>query len=87
MNGYGNDGSMEREEKKKPFPSLPTLPWKARKLASFPHSHSLGDDLEFLSSPSSFNFNFDEKCYPHAQYLLLLTCPFAQRVTDEGFSP
>jgi hypothetical protein len=79
VNGYGNDGSMEREEKKKPFPSLPTLPWKARKLASFPHSHSLGDDLEFLSSPSSFNFNFDEKCYPHAQYLLLLTCPFAQQ--------
>jgi len=78
---------MEREEKKKPFPSLPTLPWKARKLASFPHSHSLGDDLEFLSSPSSFNFNFDEKCYPHAQYLLLLTCPFAQNGADEDFSP
>ena len=87
MNGYGNDGSMEREEKKKPFPSLPTLPWKARKLASFPHSHSFGDDLEFLFSPSSFNFNFDEKCYPHAQYLLLLTCPFAHNETTTGFSP
>ena len=87
MNGYGNDGSMEREEKKKPFPSLPTLPWKARKLASFPHSHSLGDDLEFLSSPSSFNFNFDEKCYPHAQYLLLLTCPFAQDCEYVGLYP
>jgi hypothetical protein len=86
VNGYGNDGSMEREEKKKPFPSLPTLPWKARKLASFPHSHSLGDDLEFLSSPSSFNFNFDEKCYPHAQYLLLLTCPFAQQNQTDSFS-
>ena len=24
VNGYGNDGSMEREEKQKPFPSLPT---------------------------------------------------------------
>ena len=33
---------------------------KLAKTASFPHSHSLGDDLEFLFSPSSFNFNFDE---------------------------
>jgi hypothetical protein len=30
VNSYGNDGVMEREEKKKPFSSLPTTPWKAR---------------------------------------------------------
>jgi hypothetical protein len=52
---------------------------KLAKTASFPHSHSLGDDLEFPFSPSSFNFNFNEKCHPHARYLLLPTCPFAQQ--------
>jgi hypothetical protein len=52
---------------------------KLAKTASFPHSHSFGDDLEFPFSPSSFNFNFNEKCYLHARYLLLPTCPFAQR--------
>jgi hypothetical protein len=51
---------------------------KLAKTASFPHSHSLGDDLEFPFSPSSFNFNLNEKCYLHARYLLLPTCPFAQ---------
>src|ERR1700687_1399481 len=51
---------------------------KLAKTASFPHSHSFGDDLEFPFSPSWFNFNFDEKCYLHARYLLLPTCPFAQ---------
>ena len=51
---------------------------KLAKTASFPHSHSFGDDLEFPFSPSSFNFNFNEKCYLHARYLLLPTCPFAQ---------
>jgi hypothetical protein len=51
---------------------------KLAKTASFPHSHSLGDDLEFHFSPSSFKFNFNEKCYLHARYLLLPTCPFAQ---------
>jgi hypothetical protein len=54
---------------------------KLAKTASFPHSHSLGDDLEFPFSPSSFNFNFNEKCYLHARYLLLPTCPFAQGPT------
>jgi hypothetical protein len=53
--------------------------------ASFPHSHSPGDDLGFPFSPSSFNFNLDEKCYLHARYLLLPTCPFAQAANDEGF--
>jgi hypothetical protein len=35
--------------------------------------------LDFPFSPSSFNFNFDEKCYLHAQYLLLPTSPVAQQ--------
>jgi hypothetical protein len=60
---------------------------KLAKTATFPHSHSLGDDLEFPFSPSSFNFNFNEKCYLHARYLLLPTCPFAQPQQDWGFSP
>ena len=53
---------------------------KLAKTASFPHSHSFGDDLEFPFSPSSFNFNLSGKCYLHARYLLLPTCPFAQKV-------
>ena len=50
---------------------------KLAKTASFPHSHSLGDDLEFLFSPSSFNFNSTKSvthmpgtfCYRHARSL------------------
>ena len=50
---------------------------KLAKIASFPHSHSLGDDLEFLFSPSSFNFNSTKSvthmpgtfCYRHARSL------------------
>ena len=38
----------KERKSKKPFPSLPTPPWKARKQTSFPHSHSFGDDLDFL---------------------------------------
>jgi hypothetical protein len=76
VNSYGNDGSMEREEKQKPFPSLPhTALESSQKTASFPHSHSFGDGLDFLFSPSLFNFNFDESvtympgtfCYRHAR--------------------
>ena len=52
---------------------------KLAKTASFPHSHSLGDDLEFLFSPSSFNFNSTKSvthmpgtfCYRHARSLRL----------------
>src|ERR1700733_4205131 len=60
---------------------------KLAKTASFPHSHSFGDDLEFPFSPSSFNFNFNEKCYRHARYLLLPTCPFAQAQQRFGLQP
>ena len=58
---------------------------KLAKTASFPHSHSFGDDLGFPFSPNSFNFNFNEKCYLHARYLLLPTCPFAQAEEELGF--
>ena len=67
----------KERKSRSPFPLFPHCLGKLAKTASFPHSHSFGDDLGFPFSPSSFNFNFDEKCYPHAQYLLLLTCPFA----------
>jgi hypothetical protein len=46
VNSYGNDGGMGREEKKKPFPSLPTPPWKARKQPRASHiPTACGDDL------------------------------------------
>src|SRR5450631_3294162 len=64
---------------KSPFPLFPHCLGKLAKTASFPHSHSFGDDLGFPFSPSSFNFNFNEKCYLLARYLLLPTCPFAQQ--------
>ena len=77
MNGYGNDDGMETEEKQKPFPSLPTPPWKARKHRELPTFPQLRLRLGFLFSPSSFNFNFDESvtylpgtsCYPHPRPL------------------
>ena len=69
----------EERRKKKPFPSLPTLPWKARKKRELPTFPQLRRRLGISSfAPSSFNFNFDEKRYLHARYLLLPTCPFAQ---------
>jgi hypothetical protein len=67
----------KEEEKKKPFPSLPTPPWKARKQPRASHIPTAAATTWFPFSPSSFNFNFDEKCYLHARYLLLPTCPFA----------
>jgi hypothetical protein len=77
VNGYGNDVDVGREEKQDPFPLVSHRLGKLAKIASFPHSHSFGDDLGFPFSPSSFNFNFNEKCYLHARYLLLPTSPFA----------
>lgn len=50
----------------------------SQKNASFPHSHSLGDDSGFPFFSRSFNFNLNEKCYLHARYFLLPTCPLAQ---------
>src|SRR5450631_3131456 len=72
---------------KSPFPLFPHCLGKLAKTASFPHSHSFGDDLGFPFSPSSFNFNFNEKCYLLARYLLLPTCPFAHQPSTMGFSP
>jgi hypothetical protein len=37
--GGGNDGLMEREENKKPFPSLPTVLGNPAESAGLPHSH------------------------------------------------
>ena len=67
------------KERKSKSPLFPHCLGKLAKTASFPHSHSFGDDLEFPFSPNSFNFNFNEKCSLHARYLLLPTCPFAQQ--------
>jgi hypothetical protein len=74
----------KERKRKSPFPLFPHWLGKLAKIASFPHSHSFGDDLEFLLSSSSFNFNFDEKCYPLARYLLLPTSPVAQQVSSMG---
>jgi hypothetical protein len=68
----------KERKSKSPFPLFPHCLGKLAKTASFPHSHSLGGDLGFPFSPSSFNFNFNEKCYLLARYLLLPTSPFAQ---------
>ncbi len=78
---------LEERKSKSSFPLFQHCLGKLAKNASFPHSHSFGDDLGFPFSPSSFTFNFDEKCYLDARYLLLPTCPFAHVAsTDEGFS-
>jgi hypothetical protein len=69
----------KERKSRSPFPLFPHCLGKLAKTASFPHSHSFGDDLGFPSSPSSFNFNCNEKCSLHARYLLLPTCQFAQR--------
>jgi hypothetical protein len=66
----------KERKSKSPFPLFPHCLGKLAKTASFPHSHSFDDDSGFPFFSSSFNFNFDEKCYLHARYLLLPTCPF-----------
>ena len=77
----------KERKSRSPFPLFPHCLGKLAKTASFPHSHSFGDDLGFPSSPSSFNFNCNEKCSLHARYLLLPTCQFAQKPQHEGFKP
>ena len=65
----------KERKRKSPFPLFPHRLGKLANNASFPHSHSFGDDLGFPFSPSSFNFNFDESvtympgtfCYRHAR--------------------
>ncbi len=74
----------EERKSKSPFPLFPHCLGKLAKNACFPHSHSLGDDLDFPFSSSSFNFNLNEKCYLHARYLLLPTCPFAHELKEIG---
>jgi hypothetical protein len=69
----------KERKSRSPFPLFPHGLGKLAKTASFPHSHSFGDGLGFPFSPSSFNFNPNEKCYLHARYLLLPTSPFAQK--------
>jgi hypothetical protein len=68
----------EERKTKSPFPLFPHGLGKLANSASFPHSHSFGDDWRFPFFSNSFNFNFGEKCYLHARYLLLPTCPTAQ---------
>jgi len=75
----------KERKSKSPFPLFPHRLGKLAKTASFPHSHSFGDDLGFPFSPNSFNFNFNEKCYLHARYLLLPTCPFVPLGTVRAF--
>src|SRR5580704_15636671 len=67
----------KERKSKSPFPLFPHCLGKLANTASLPHSHSFGDDLGFLFSTSSFNFNFDESvtdmpgtfCYRHARSL------------------
>jgi len=77
----------KERKSRSPFPLFPHCLGKLAKTASFPHSHSFGDDLGFPSSPSSFNFNCNEKCSLHARYLLLPTCQFAQSHSMRALAP
>jgi hypothetical protein len=61
VKSYGNDGSVEREEKQKRFSPLPTLPWEARKKprsSHIPTAPAAAENFPFLKK--TFNFNFDE---------------------------
>jgi hypothetical protein len=77
----------KERKSKSPFPLFPHCLGKLANTASLPHSHSFGDDLGFLFSTSSFNFNFDESvtdmpgtfCYRHARSL--------RKERELGFSP
>ena len=76
MNSYGNDASMESEEKKRPFSSLPTLAWKARKMPrAFPISTASATIGDFFFFPIRLTSTWTKSvtympgtfCYRHAQ--------------------
>ena len=67
----------KERKRKSPFPLFPHRLGKLANNRELPTFPQLRRRLGFLFSPSSFNLNFDEKCYLLARYLLLPTCPFA----------
>jgi hypothetical protein len=69
----------KERKRRSPFPLFPHCLGKLAKAASFPHSHSLGNDWDFLFFSARLTSNFNEKCYPLARYLLLPTSPVAQQ--------
>jgi hypothetical protein len=72
----GMTAVWKARKSKSPFPLFPQPPWKARKKPRASHIPTASTTTwSFLFLPSSFNFNFDEKCYLHSRYLLLPTCP------------
>jgi hypothetical protein len=89
----------KERKSKSPFPLFPHCLGKLANTASLPHSHSFGDDLGFLFSTSSFNFNFDESvtdmpgtfCYRHARSLRAsksrALAPAALFLSQFGFGP
>jgi len=77
----------KERKSKSPFPLFPHCLGKLAKTATFPHSHSFGDDLGFPFSPSSFNFNFNEKCYLHAGTFCYRHARSLTPNKDLGFSP
>jgi hypothetical protein len=84
----------KERKSKSPFPLFPHCLGKLANTPSLPHSHSFGDDLGFLFSTSSFNFNFDESvtdmpgtfCYRHARSLNKALFEICSKPTDPDIS-
>jgi hypothetical protein len=82
VKSYGNGASVEGEKKAKDLSlSSHTALESSQKPRASHIPTASATAWDFLFSPSSFNFNFDEKCYLHDRYLLLPTCPFAHTGT------
>jgi len=80
--------AWKERKRKSPFPLFPHRLGKLANNRELPTFPQLRRRLGFLFSPSSYNFNLDEKCYLLARYLLLPTCPFAHGLKiRRGFSP
>jgi hypothetical protein len=65
----------KERKRKSPFPLFPHRLGKLANSATFPHSHSFGDDWRFPFFSNSFNFNSTKSvtympgtfCYRHAR--------------------
>ena len=67
----------KERKSKSPFPLFPHCLGKLAQQPRASHIPTASAAAEFLFALSSFNFNFDEKCYLHARYFLLPTSPVA----------
>jgi len=75
----------KERKSKSPFPLFPHRLGKLAKTASFPHSHSFGDDLGFLFLQARLT-STSTKVLPTCPVPSVTDMPVRTNVTTDGFS-